>query len=65
MFACHGTEIRTANGVDPAKIIELKEMTAICGKTATSDVLGKVFGANLPLDVHCMMNTGMVELMIK
>ena len=42
-------------------------MTAILSNTATSDVhvLGKVFGANLPLDVHCMMNTGMVELMIK
>ena len=51
MFVCHGTEIRTANGVDPAKIIELKEMTAVLSNTATSDVLGKVIGANIPLDV--------------
>ena len=34
-----------------AKIIELKEMTAILSNTATSDVLRKVIGANLPLDV--------------
>ena len=47
------TEIKSElqPGVDPAKIIELKEMTAVLSNTATSDVLEKVIGANLPLDV--------------
>ena len=33
------------------RLIELKEMTAVLSNTATSDVLGKVIGANIPLDV--------------